>query len=870
MAIRTYHDFIIFTDDVEKDQNGKVRSFSVRVFSSPVGEGERKETVTIPADPDLVQWSRHLEGRRLDRDVGQQMELGARLADLLLPSEPKYTRGFFQRSLAWLHDDEGLRLRLRLEKELVALPWEYMYIQDTDGERTPSGFLALDPRISIVRHEAIAIPAEWFDPAEKRRVLVVMATPQPYTDYPPLKNLPTEQKLIKQALSQVKGIDVEFRPPYDGIGEGHMPGATVDDVRTALLQSADIFHFSGHGEFVKSMGPVVGTIEGEGAIILADEHNRAHSLPGDRLAEMIRRRGIRLVILGCCKGAKRDIFQKWSSVAASLLKCEIPSVVAMQFTIQDDLATAFMGAFYQALVAGLTIDEAVALGRAAIRDKALGERTHVRDWGAPVLYLRVPGGRIFDPVTDKEASQEAERKSNQRFRLHQAWWEWMAHGVTPSADQLQHLAEASETLELSPVQILLLLRSAVAIDASVTPWLARLREQGVDLVTELDSTGDGGAPAEVSTLAEEGDVLGLDNVPSGCPQDVGAVAWAAASHPDVTARQTAALALTALPAVPDEGLERLDRALRGVAPPWKRFARKAELRGTLADGDPQIERRNAGLPPWDRGGIWAWRFRRRARRERDRIRALMFGAAVGAGVALGALRGLLGIPAGPLAMTRFAINLFWGALLGAVIGLGVGLAEPMLVGRRERPAGDAPPFWRAPFHPDRRADLLALLLGTLFFGVMHLLVGWFNGLNLSERALILVTGTLAGFGVNLALYAQPKAGRGQSTIEWLLRMAAAAVPAVLAQWVIIAAGHDWAATAITRTGAHIRDNFGRYEKIYRLINEKQNVFSYLDAALVGILLTVGITIGWQIALKRQGKDGATSEQSRTESAGQRR
>ncbi len=87
---------------------------------------------------------------------------------------------------------------------------------------------------------------------------------------------------------------------------------------------------------------------------------------------------------------------------------------------------------------------------------------------------------------------------------------------------------------------------------------------------------------------------------------------------------------------------------------------------------------------------------------------------------------------------------------------------------------------------------------------------------------------------------------------------------------IIAAGHDWAATAITRTGAHIRDNFGRYEKIYRLIDENQNVFSYLDAALVGILLTVGITIGWQIALKRQGKDGATSEQSRTESAGQRR
>jgi hypothetical protein len=45
VAIRTYHDFVIFTDDVQTGKDGKVKSFSVRVFDSPEGEGETKDGV---------------------------------------------------------------------------------------------------------------------------------------------------------------------------------------------------------------------------------------------------------------------------------------------------------------------------------------------------------------------------------------------------------------------------------------------------------------------------------------------------------------------------------------------------------------------------------------------------------------------------------------------------------------------------------------------------------------------------------------------------------------------------------------------------------------------------------------------------------
>lgn len=869
MTGRRYHDFVIFTHLPETEPDGTLASFTTRVFESPAGEGEREERVLIPDYHDLGAKRGQLGRRKLRMD--EQIELGRRLANLLLPP---YAYQLFRNSLSELGPGEGLRLRLRLLSQLSHLPWEYMYLQEAGSRLTMSNFLALDPRISIVRHEAMAIPPQRITPGDTRRVFIAMATPRPFDRYDRLEDLPLEQRLINEALSEVEGIEVRCLPDYGGEVEWEMiPGARLENLQAEIrgLDQVDIFHFSGHGDFEpeSEMTARVGVWEGTGHIILAGEDNVAVPVPGDQLAEMLREHGIRLVTLGACETAMTDVFDAWSSVAGALLVGRIPSVVAMQFRVYSKLTAAFMATVYEALVDGRTIDEAVFQGRAAIRARSYGEFTNARDWGTPVLYSRVPGGHIFPPVRDEHARQQAQQSIKIRSNLHQTWWEWMDKGATASKSQLRYLAEA-EGLELEPMQILLLLRSAVVEDEPVEPWLASLREQGFDLVTELDSLDDGGVPADVSTLDEEGDVLGLSNTPSGCPQYVGEVAWTATSHPDLNVRQTAALALMALPTVPDEGLERLDRALRGVVPLWKRFARKAELRGTLADGDPMIERRNAGLPPWDRGGIWFWRFWRRAKRERERIRALVFGAAVGAGVALGAMRGLLGIPAGPLAMARFGINLFWGALLGAVIGLGVGLAEPILVGRREMPVGDVPPFWRAPFCPDRRPDLLALILGTIFFGIMHLLVGWFNGLNLSKRVLILATGTLTGFGVNLALYGQPKANWHQGVGRWLLRMAVAALPAVLAQRVIIAAGHDWAATAITRTGAHIRDNFGRYENIFRQIDENQNVFSYLDAALVGILLTVGITIGWQIALKRRRKAQATFEQSRSESVGRRK
>lgn len=410
MAIEIYHDVVLVADDVTTGDGGQPETFTVHVFDSPVGQGEQRERVTVP--PELDRRIRQLERRALDADPDLQYDLGEMLAALLLPP---YARQLFDASLKRLRDGEGLRLRLRLDDRLADIPWEYAYVPDAHGERTPSGFLALDPRISIARHEALATPADWFEAPASRRIVIAMASPGPHDRYPELTQLPQEQAQIKAALAGVPGVQAVFVPDYgtpDATGAlTTRSGATLRDLATALMQLADVFHFSGHGEFSSDLGPALFSRVGSGSLVLADADNQAVPYDVVRIGELLKGKGIRLVVLGACESGRRDGHNVWSGVAAGLLKAGIPAVVAMQFTVRDHLAATFMATFYQALVAGLTVDEAVSAGRIVMRAAMSDSERHLRDWGVPVLYLRAPGGRVFNPVSDEDARRQAEEQT---------------------------------------------------------------------------------------------------------------------------------------------------------------------------------------------------------------------------------------------------------------------------------------------------------------------------------------------------------------------------------------------------------------------------------------------------------------------------
>jgi hypothetical protein len=266
-----------------------------------------------------------------------------------------------------------LRLRLMLEGPLHNLPWEYMLLNQGGSEATATDFLALSPDISIVRHQAAAIPT-WSVKAElPARMLVALASPPGLS---PLA-IDCERQVIAEALKEQKHVEVNWKTE-----------PTPDNLLAGVMH-AHLFHFAGHGEFTTDMGDRPGTLEGKGCIFLNDGYGDPARMSADELALELRKAGVRVAFLGACRSGRRDDQNVWSSVAASLLKAELGAVVGMQYTVRDDSAVAFVGEFYNRLIAGLTIDEAVTNGRIRMA------KNDVRGWGTPVLYLRAEDGVIF-------------------------------------------------------------------------------------------------------------------------------------------------------------------------------------------------------------------------------------------------------------------------------------------------------------------------------------------------------------------------------------------------------------------------------------------------------------------------------------------
>lgn len=388
---------------MQKDESG-LHGFTVQIDYPVQGQ-----PIARSVPPKLETRMRALSNR--DLSPSEIISLGEDLAALLLPADvPNDGRALYERQLAGLQQDQelGLRLRLVLDPSLQRIPWEYMYIQVGGGEKDNTGFLALDPRISIVRHEAMPIAGTLDTSAHPRRLLVVLAGPDD-PRYPALQ-LPKEKERIQQAVEGLSGLHADY-----------VDDATTQALSDALLkENTDIFHFAGHGDFERTgYSTTPGVITGQGEVILVDESKHAVPMRADQLAVNLRSRGVQLVVLGACKTAQRDDANIWSGVVAALMEAGIPCAVAMQYKIADSTGLEFSRNFYHALAAGLPLDAAVGAARLAIFNKwnaVLGNPElagYWCDWGAPVLYLRTGYDQVFalptivDPVERETMSNEA-------------------------------------------------------------------------------------------------------------------------------------------------------------------------------------------------------------------------------------------------------------------------------------------------------------------------------------------------------------------------------------------------------------------------------------------------------------------------------
>lgn len=384
--MKSYRDLDLELSGWSRDDAG-LETLRVRVVASPAGEQRRAEEEAVSFDTSLRDACSALGRRELD--LPGMFALGRRLGDLLLPPA---ARGFYDRSRARLRDGEGLRLRIRFDTWAVAdIPWEFAWLPPAGrggDEADAAGFLALNPRMSVVRYEPLSEPLETLAPVkeQKLRLVAVLSSPNADPEWPPLA-LEAEARGLEKALAERPEIELVERRD-----------ATLQDLEEAIGGGAHIFHFAGHGRFAATMGERIGETVGRGFLVLRDPAGRAAEVAADAVVVNLQGRGVRLAVLGACEGAKRDAVNPWTGIAPALVRGGLPAVVAMQATLRDESAVAFSARFYRSLAEGEAIDAAVAAGRLAIFNQGGASE---RDWGTPVLYLRAESGVLF-PVASAE------------------------------------------------------------------------------------------------------------------------------------------------------------------------------------------------------------------------------------------------------------------------------------------------------------------------------------------------------------------------------------------------------------------------------------------------------------------------------------
>ena len=266
-------------------------------------------------------------------------------------------------------NEESVRLRLVFESpELAALPWEFLYDEDTNiflGNNTET-VLSRYIDVPLLKRDikAASLPL---------KVLLVISTP---SDLGTL-DVAGEEKLIREALGKhIEAGEIELDV---------LQAATRRNIQQKLREKHyDVFHFIGHGVFENN----------QGYIILVDEDGKAKYMDDENFANFfLGNNKLGLVILNSCQGAKVSSNQAFAGTAPNLVRRGIPAVIAMQYSIFDNTAKLFADEFYRTLALGFPVDEAIQTTRNAISMEVGLDK---RDFATPVLYMRAKDGIILD------------------------------------------------------------------------------------------------------------------------------------------------------------------------------------------------------------------------------------------------------------------------------------------------------------------------------------------------------------------------------------------------------------------------------------------------------------------------------------------
>ncbi len=295
----------------------------------------------------------------------QRIDLGEELGQCMFP--PRVLAAFTE-TLRGIDAGTGIRVRLLcVDEEMARWPWELVRI--AAPAETRSRYLFRDERLSLVRTVIDHRPVD--QPKERRKLVILTVDATKVLD---------EQELEPDFPEQLA-----HTAPLLRLDLTHPTRRTIDELIDQVADGEDpldIFHFTGHGRAPR---------DGQaGALVLyRDQDTGSEHYRGDELAKQLHRAGTSLAFVNACytdQAATGD----GPGIAQSLTGI-VPVVIAIRDAVRDRDAKDFAETFYQWLLNGSTVDEAVARGRVGLDESLPG-------WGYVVLYSRASSGRFLEPM----------------------------------------------------------------------------------------------------------------------------------------------------------------------------------------------------------------------------------------------------------------------------------------------------------------------------------------------------------------------------------------------------------------------------------------------------------------------------------------
>ena len=298
---------------------------------------------------------------------------------------------------------EGLEhLTLKIasdDPKVLAWPWEAL----RDPEAIPLAHACQFERQLSGQHDPLPLPEN----LPRERINILLITARPYEADVGFRTLsrPLLELIERERLPA--NIDM-LRPP------------TFEQLRRCLSERKGhyhIVHFDGHGGY----GPVQGG-DGfqfkqgyQGQLIFETEDGSEDLIGAETLATLLSEYRVPIMVLNACQSAMIDAGAEnaFASVAASLQRAGVRSVVAMAYSLYVSAAEQFIPPFYERLFASGSVTEAVRAGRQGLLKEAgrtcARGRFPLEDWLVPVVYQQDPPQIDFAAQGQRAAEADTSR-----------------------------------------------------------------------------------------------------------------------------------------------------------------------------------------------------------------------------------------------------------------------------------------------------------------------------------------------------------------------------------------------------------------------------------------------------------------------------